>query len=64
MSGDFWSEWCELGEWCELASAQTLVCLTHKRFIPCRKDDGSCQLSNNQEDIDHVRRYQQGEVDS
>lgn len=52
--GDWWDEWM----------AETTVCLTHKRFIPCRKDDGTCQLSNNQEDIDHVRRYQLGEVDS
>jgi hypothetical protein len=61
MTEDFWSEWCDLGEWCEMAPT---VCLTHKRFIPCRKDDGTCQITTNQEDVDHVRRYQKGEVDS
>jgi hypothetical protein len=55
-------DWSGLEEWCEVMD--TTVCLTHKRFIPCRKDDGTCQLSRNPEDVDHVRRYQNGEVDS
>jgi hypothetical protein len=49
--GEYWDEWY----------AEVTVCLTHKRFIPCRKDDGFCQLSVSQEDIEHVRKYQQGE---
>ena len=48
---EYWDEWY----------GETTVCLTHQRFIPCRKDDGSCQLSTKQEDIEHVRKYQQGE---
>jgi hypothetical protein len=48
MFEDSWSEW----------DVQTAVCLTHKRFIPCRKDDGTCQLSTKQEDIEYVHAYQ------
>lgn len=34
------------------------VCVTHKRFVPCRKDDGTCVFSEDKADIDHVRIYQ------
>jgi hypothetical protein len=36
------------------------VCVTHRRFIPCRKNDG-CVISTEQKDIDDVRAYQNSE---
>jgi hypothetical protein len=36
------------------------VCVTHKRFIPCRAQDG-CVISEDQGDVDAVRAYQSGE---
>lgn len=38
------------------------VCMTHKRFMPCRRDDG-CEYSAHDEDIAYVRAYQQGETE-
>lgn len=35
------------------------ACITHKRFIPCRKQDG-CVFSSDPEDIRMVREYQSG----
>ena len=35
-----------------------LVCVTHKRFIPCRKDDGTCVLSGDPGDVIMVWEYQ------
>ena len=39
-----------------------VVCVTHRRFVPCRVDDG-CMKSSEPNDIDAVRRYQSGEID-
>lgn len=44
-------------EWALSLIVGTAVCLTHKRFIPCRKHDG-CVISVEQKDIDDVRAYQ------
>lgn len=38
------------------------VCMTHMRFIPCRHD-GPCEFSNSDDDVAHVRAYQQGDRD-
>ncbi len=38
-----------------------VVCVTHRRFIPCRSRDG-CVMSTEPSDVDDVRRYQSGEV--
>lgn len=35
------------------------VCLTHKRFIPCRNKEG-CVTSSDSRDVEYVRRYQSG----
>lgn len=35
------------------------VCLTHKTFIPCRRE-GDCIWSDDPVDVAHVREYQQG----
>ena len=43
-------------------TVESLVCLTHRRFVPCRKKDG-CILSSEPTDIDNVRRYQRGEIE-
>lgn len=37
------------------------VCMTHKRFIPCRKN-GSHTYSDIPEDVEVVRAYQQGVI--
>ena len=44
----------------DIAEVPATVCVTHKRFIPCRAQDG-CVISENQEDVDAVRAYQSGE---
>lgn len=36
------------------------VCVVHKRFIPCRKTDGTCVHSCRAEDVEEVRKYQSG----
>lgn len=36
------------------------VCLTHKRFIPCRSNDG-CVVSSNELDVQMIREYQYGD---
>lgn len=38
----------------------TVVCITHKRFIPCRKTDGTCIFSSAEIDVTKVREYQTG----
>ena len=35
-----------------------VVCTTHMRFVPCRKDDGTCNYSEDPADTDRVYRYQ------
>lgn len=37
-----------------------VVCTTHLRFLPCRKEDG-CVYSRMEEDIARVRAYQNGD---
>lgn len=44
----------------ELFPDNTTVCVTHKRFVPCRKQDGTCVFSEDKADVDHVRIYQNG----
>lgn len=39
----------------------TVVCVTHRRFIPCRKTDGTCAFSSTEYDVNEVRKYQMGE---
>lgn len=41
--------------------AETTVCITHLRFVPCRKTDGFCVFSDHPAMVDQVRRYQMGE---
>ncbi|WKW86133.1 hypothetical protein SEA_JONJAMES_159 [Gordonia Phage JonJames] len=36
------------------------VCIIHKRFIPCRRTEPMCELSSTPEDVEMVRKYQQG----
>lgn len=38
----------------------TTVCVTHRRFIPCRAEDG-CVLSTEPSDVDAVAAWQQSE---
>lgn len=35
-----------------------VVCTTHMRFVPCRRDDGTCNYSEDAVDVDRVYRYQ------
>jgi hypothetical protein len=49
----------ESEEWELALIVGTAVCLTHERFVPCRKNDG-CVISTKQEDIDHVTEHQRG----
>lgn len=45
-----------LGE--EIGGPDVVVCTTHMRFIPCRKEDGTCNYSEDPVDVDRVYRYQ------
>lgn len=38
----------------------TWVCVTHRRFVPCRHDNAECVLSTNKDDVEMVRKYQNG----
>ncbi len=54
--------------WSELAQdldydTGAVVCTAHMRFIPCRKDDGTCNYSEDPADIDRVYRSQNEEID-
>jgi hypothetical protein len=40
---------------------ENTVCVTHKRFVPCRKTDGMCLFSSTEESVEEVRKYQAGE---
>lgn len=51
--------------WSELAQdvdydTGAVVCTAHMRFVPCRKKDGTCTYSEAEEDIERVRKHQQG----
>jgi hypothetical protein len=35
------------------------VCITHRRFVPCRSADSTCALSQAPWDVERVRRHQQ-----
>lgn len=37
------------------------VCVTHSRFIPCRKTEGECRFSSNEIDVAQVMRDQWGD---
>jgi hypothetical protein len=39
----------------------TVVCVTHKRFVPCRDSSGTCVMSCREDNVGEVRRYQAGE---
>lgn len=41
----------------DLFPGKTVVCVTHLRFIPCRKTDGSCIFSSADYDVKTVRDY-------
>lgn len=53
---DWWSEWNEMYPPIDVA-----VCITHRRFIPCRTDDG-CVISVQPEHIEMVQKYQWGDT--
>lgn len=36
------------------------VCVTHKRFVPCRSRSGECVWSDAEEDVVSVREWQRG----
>ena len=55
QDGVIWDENTELG----YDFGNLVVCITHLRFIPCRREDG-CVFSEDEEDIEKVRQYQQG----
>lgn len=42
----------------ELDLPDAVVCTTHMRFVPCRRDDGTCNYSEDAVDVDRVYRYQ------
>lgn len=52
-----WDEakWAELHDYPDTGPT---VCITHKRFIPCRADDGHCAFSEDLEDVAAVTAYQ------
>jgi hypothetical protein len=50
---DDWADW--------LWSDKPMVCVTHKRFVPCRVEDG-CKMSTDPVDVEMVRIYQQGSL--
>ena len=33
-----------------------VVCVTHKRFVPCRNTEGTCVMSCREEDVEMIRR--------
>lgn len=37
---------------------QAVVCVTHRRFVPCRRDDGSCVYSEDEWDVRAVTDWQ------
>lgn len=56
---DGWHTWLDLLAVGEEVQATSTVCITHKRFIPCRTQLG-CVISVREEDVEMVRKYQQG----
>jgi hypothetical protein len=56
---DAFREMVELTEELGLYDEPLTVCVTHKRFTPCRKDDG-CIFSSDPEDIGMVQKFQSG----
>ena len=59
MSDDALRELTQLTEELGLYDEPLTVCVTHKRFIPCRKSDG-CIFSSEPDDITMVRNFQSG----
>ncbi|MBE5507142.1 hypothetical protein E3G54_004473 [Mycobacteroides abscessus] len=47
-------------EWPDDEASQVWVCLTHKRFVPCRRTSGICELSCDTTDAvyEQVRQWQ------
>lgn len=56
---DGWHTWLEFLDTSLEVEAKSTVCITHKRFIPCRATLG-CIISVRPEDVESVRAYQQG----
>lgn len=54
-----WMTWPSSEDW----NDKPMVCTKHKRFIPCRACNGCCDdhTSTDPEDVEMVRRYQNGE---
>ena len=57
-SGQDETEWAELHNYYD---SGPMVCIAHKRFIPCRADDGLCAFSEDVEDVAAVTAYQRSE---
>ena len=49
----------EILEFGQQYPTENTVCVTHKRFVPCRRSDGFCVFSSTPEDVENVRGYQQ-----
>jgi len=48
-----WEDW--------LWEDKPMVCVVHKRFVPCRIED-KCEFSTDPVDVEMVRIYQQGRL--
>lgn len=48
----------ELAEELGLYDLPPEVCVTHKRFVPCRRDDKDCIFSSLPDDVKMVREFQ------
>lgn len=40
------------------------VCVTHRAFIPCRRNEAACWWSEKPEDVAAVSAYQRGDTDA
>lgn len=49
--------WSELAQDLEYDTG-AVVCTAHMRFAPCRKDDGTCNYSEDPVDVDRIYRHQ------
>lgn len=49
--------WSEISEGPDF-DIGAVVCTTHMRFVPCRRNDGTCAYSEEQADVDRVYGYQ------
>lgn len=58
MSSDDLRDLIRLSQELKLYDLPPEVCVTHKRFVPCRKNDEECFFSSDPGDIGRVRAYQ------